>query len=382
MPSTSPLPDAGRGQTFPVGDRGSAIIVSQAMKLQDLREPIVQAPLAGGASTPQLSAAVSEAGGLGCLAAGYKTAEAVADDIRELRSLSAAPFAVNIFAPPEPAPSDGGAVAGYRTRLRGEAERFGVAVGAARHDDDRFDAKLELVIAERVKIVSFTFGCPPADVISRLHAAACDVWVTVTNPDEAAQTRDAGADALVVQGFEAGGHRGYFSDDQPDELGLLAALRLVAHRVSLPLIAAGGIADGAAVAAVLCAGAVAAQVGTALLLTPEAATPEPHRRALALGRPTRITRAFSGRSARGIVNRFLDEHSAEAPAAYPDVHHMTSPVRAAARSSGDAEAINLWAGQTHALALQAPAGEIVRRLGAEARQASARVAARLDNAPE
>jgi nitronate monooxygenase len=348
------------------------------MVLDDLREPLVQAPLAGGASTPALSAAVSGAGGLGCLAAGYKTADAVADDIRELRSLTTAPFAVNIFAPPEASASERESLEAYATRLRIEAERYGVRVGYPRHDDDHFDAKVALVARERVAIVSFTFGCPPNRVVERLHGAGCEVWVTVTNPDEAVAARDAGADAVAVQGFEAGGHRGYFSDrSDVDELGLLAALRLVASRVELPIVAAGGIADGAAVAAVLCAGAAAAQIGTALMLTPEAGTPQAYRDALATDGPTRLTRAFSGRRARGIVNRFLSEHSEHAPAAYPDVHYMTVPVRAAAREAGDPEAINLWAGQAHALAVQQPAAEVVRRLGAEARETLARVTGRL-----
>lgn len=143
------------------------------------------------------------------------------------------------------------------------------------------------------------------------------------------------------------------------------------------MVVAGGIADGAAVAAVPCAGASAAQIGTALMLTPEAGTPQAYREALATRAPTRLTRAFTGRPARGIVNRFLSEHGEHAPAAYPDVHQMTVPVRAAAREAGDPGAINLWAGQTHSLAVQQPAGEVVRRLGAEAREASARLAGRL-----
>ncbi len=349
------------------------------MDLGELREPIVQAPLAGGVSTPQLAAAVGEAGGLGCLAAGYKTVDGVREDIRELRSLTAKAFAVNIFAPPG-RPGDHDALARYAAGLQGEADRFGVELGRPRHDDDQFEAKVQLVIAERVEIASFTFGCPRDDVVKSLHEAGCDVWVTVTNPDEASQAHEVGANALVVQGFEAGGHRGYFADtSDSQELGLLAALRLVARRVELPLVAAGGIADGAGVAAVLCAGAAAAQVGSALMLTPEAATSEPHRQALRSDAPTRLTRAFSGRQARGIVNRFLEDHSESAPSAYPDVHHLTAPVRTAARAAGDADAINLWAGQTHALAQEAPAGEVVRRLGAQARAACSRVQQRLGN---
>jgi nitronate monooxygenase len=348
------------------------------MYLEQLREPIVQAPLAGGASTPALSAAVSEAGGLGSLATGYKRADVVADDIHELRSLTSAPFVVNIFAPPE-APAGGPAeLDAYAAHLRVEAERYGVELGTPRHDDDDFERKLELVADERVAVVSFTFGSPSRQVTETLQRAGCDVWVTVTNPDEAAQARDSGADALVVQGFEAGGHRGYFSDrPDADELGLLAGLRLVANRVSLPLIGAGGIADGATVAAVVCAGAVAAQVGTALMLTPEAGTGPAQRDALATSAPTRLTRAFSGRPARGIVNRFMSEHDQHAPAAYPEVHYLTAPVRAAAREAADASAINLWAGQAHTLAAPAPAAEVIRRLGAEAREASARLAQRL-----
>lgn len=348
------------------------------MYLEQLREPIVQAPLAGGASTPALSAAVSDAGGLGCLAAGYKTVHALADDIRALRALTEAPFAVNVFVPSDASADGGAALDAYATRLRVEAERYGVELGEPRQDDDHFEGKLALVAAERVAIVSFTFGCPAAPIVSWLHGAGCEVWVTVTTPDEAAQAADVGVDVLVVQGFEAGGHRGYFSDDpDPDELGLLAALRLIAARVQVPLVAAGAIADGAAVAAVLCAGAAAAQIGTALMLTPEAGTPHAYREALASSEPTRLTRAFTGRPARGIVNRFLATHGAHAPAAYPGVHHMTAPLRAAAREAGDAGAINLWAGQAHSLAIAAPAREIVTRLGAEAREASARLAQRL-----
>lgn len=348
------------------------------MDLAALAEPIVQAPLAGGASTPQLAAAVSTAGGLGFLAAGYKTADVVREDIIALRSLSDSPFGVNLFAPPSPAPQPA-VIEAYAEELRGEAQRYGAGLGDPRHDDDEFAAKLELVREERVPIVSFTFGSPPPGVASQLHTAGSDVWVTVTNLDEALQAESDGADVLVVQGLEAGGHRAYFKDDpEPDDLGLLSALRLIARRVDLPLVAAGGIADGAAVAAVLCAGAIAAQVGTALMLSPEAGTSEPHRAALASSRSTRLTRAFTGRRARGIVNRFMRDHDIRAPIAYPDIHHLTSPIRAAARRSDDPDGLNLWAGQTHSLAQPVPAAEIVRRLGREAREAAAALAQRLE----
>jgi nitronate monooxygenase len=348
------------------------------MSLAQLRVPIVQAPLAGGVSTPRLAAAVAEAGGLGFLAAGYKTAESVKEDMRELRSLTSQPFGVNIFVPPAPN-TDDEAVARYAGQLQAEADRYDMALGEPRHDDDQFDAKLELVLSERVGIVSFTFGCPTAEVVERVRSAGCEVWVTVTNPDEARAAAAVGADVLVVQGFEAGGHRGYFVDgpEAPD-LGLIALLRLVASRVELPLVAAGGIADGASVAAVLCAGAVAAQIGSALMLTPEAGTSEPHRAAMRAGGSTGLTRAFSGRQARGIVNRFMREHGDRAPIAYPDVHHLTAPLRASARNAADPDGVNLWAGQAYQLAAEAPAAAIVTELAVQARRIVTSVAERLD----
>ncbi|HEU4702145.1 MAG TPA: nitronate monooxygenase, partial [Conexibacter sp.] len=194
--------------------------------------------------------------------------------------------------------------------------------------------------------------------------------VTVTTPAETRAAADAGVDALVVQGVEAGGHRGGF-DDAADGtgVGLLALLQLVRAEVELPLVATGGIMTGAGVAAVLAGGAAAAQLGSALMLTPEAGTSPPHRAALGRAGETALTRAFSGRTARGIVNRFLREHDADAPSAYPEVHHLTAPLRQAARERGDAEAINLWAGQAHELARAKPAGDLVRELAADARTA-------------
>jgi nitronate monooxygenase len=341
----------------------------------DLEQPIVQAPMAGGPSTAGLAVAVAEAGGLGFLAAGYRGADAVRADIAELRERTDRPFGVNLFVPPAAAP-DRAAVERYAARLGAEAERYGATLGDPRHDDDGWEDKLALVADERVAVVSFTFGCPAPAVVERLHEAGAAVWVTVTTAEEAVTARDAGADALVVQGAEAGGHRASFDDERPGSIGLLALLQLVAAAVDLPLVATGGLVTGRAVAAVLAAGASAAQLGTALMLTPEAATSPPHREALRGDADTALTRAFSGRTARGLVNRFLREHGAAAPSAYPEVHHLTSPLRAAARERGDADGINLWAGQAYALAQDAAAAEIVRRVAADARRALAEAARR------
>ena len=221
----------------------------------------------------------------------------------------------------------------------------------------------------RVPVVSLTFGCPEPAVVARLQAAGAAVWVTVTAAEEARIAERAGADALVVQGVEAGGHRATFDDTAPNDLGLLAALQLVAAASKLPLVATGGLATGRSIAAVLAAGAAAAQLGTAFMLCPEAATAEAQRQAIAGDGQTGLTRAFTGRTARGIVNRFQREHSRDVPLGYPDVHHITAPLRRAARERGDADGFHLWAGQAHALAEPAPAAELVRRLAAEARAA-------------
>jgi nitronate monooxygenase len=318
--------------------------------------PIVQAPMGGGPSTPELAAAVAEAGGLGFLAAGYKPAEAVRADIEALRALTDRPFGVNVFAPPGPAQD----VSAFASELAAEAERYGAPVGEPRHDDDGWTAKLDLLEELAVPIVSFTFGCPPRDVLARFDEA----WVTVTTPQEARIAAAAGATALVVQGVEAGGHRGGFDDAAPGEIGLLALLQMI--DVDVPLVATGGIATGRGVAAALEAGARAVALGTAFMLCPEAGTAPAHRAAIAAPGETALTRAFTGRLARGIVNRWMREHEATAPSAYPDVHHLTARIRAAAREQGDADGFHLWAGQAHELAQPLPAGELVTSLVAEA----------------
>jgi nitronate monooxygenase len=349
------------------------VVVSlrHGLLLDRLAVPIVLAPLAGGPSTPELTAAVSNAGGFGFLAAGYLAAPALAERLEGTRTLTDAPIGVNLFVPGTPAPPD--TADAYAARLADDARQAGVELGAARFDDDDWAAKLELLIATPVAVVSFTFGCPEPEVIDRLHDAGSEVWVTVTRPDEARLAVDAGADALVVQGAEAGGHRASFRDDPAEDLtdgiGLLSLLQLVGAQADVPLVGTGGIGTGAAVAAVLAAGAAAAQLGTAFLGCPEAGTAAVHRQALGGSAPTAMTRAFTGRLARGIRNRFLDRHSTAAPAAYPEVHHLTAPLRQAGRSTGDPGLVNLWAGQTFELGRQLPAGQLVLTLAEEARAA-------------
>lgn len=335
-------------------------------ELGSLPIPIVQAPMAGGPSTPELAAAVSNAGGLGFLASGYRTAADLRADVARTRELTSKPFGINLFLLAEPA-VDSDHLAAYADELADEAKRRGVAAGQPRFDDDELEAKLRLVAELDVPVVSFTFGCPTAEQVRELHERGIAVWVTVTEPEEGEQASRSGADALVAQGVEAGGHRGSFADaDGHGELSLL------------PLIASGGVADGAGIAAALAAGARAVQIGTGFMRAREAATSPAHREALTQPRPTAVTRAFTGRRARGIVNAFMRDHGATAPSAYPHVHHLTSPLRAAARKAGDAEGVNLWAGEAHVLAKELPAGELVRRWNEEARAALEQARARLD----
>ncbi|MQA11050.1 MAG: nitronate monooxygenase [Pseudonocardiaceae bacterium] len=346
----------------------------------ELRVPVIVAPMAGGPSTPELVSRAVEAGGFGFLAAGYLSVDALRQQITETReALGENRFGVNLFVPGERADPD---VRAYGERLSDAAARYGVAPGEPVWDDDDYQRKLALVIAERVPVVSFTFGAPsPADV-TRLHEAGSDAVVTVTTPAEARAAVDAGANALCVQGFEAGGHRGTFTDDGVSPgggplHGLLAALRLIRAEVDVPLIAAGGLIHGADVAAVLAGGAVAAQLGTAFLRCPEAGTQPAHRGALVDGaRATTLTRAFSGRPARGLANRFIDEHGEHAPAAYPQLHWLTKPVRGAAGKANDPEAMSLWAGQTYPLADDAPVADVLARLHQQAREAISAASAR------
>ena len=307
------------------------------------------APMAGGPSTPELAAAVSNAGGLGFLAGAYLSVDALREQLAATRALTSRPFGVNLFAPPVDR-ADPELVAAYAARLEG--------AGEPRWDDDSWAGKLALLAEQPVPVLSLTFGCPE---IAPLRAAAEEIWITVTSPQEARAAAEAGADVLVVQGMEAGGHRGSWTDRSDVPLfGLLDLLREISADV--PLVAAGGMATHEAVETALDAGAAAVQVGTAFMLAPEAGTTPAQRRAFGWGRETALTRAFTGRLARGIRNRFLDEHSEAAPIAYPEIHHVTAPIRQAARERGDAEALNLWAGTGHLHAKALPAAEIVHRL--------------------
>jgi NAD(P)H-dependent flavin oxidoreductase YrpB (nitropropane dioxygenase family) len=342
------------------------------MERLGIERPIIQAPMAGGVSTPALAAAVSEAGGLGFLAAGYRTAQDVREEITKTRELTSRPFGVNVFMPAADA-VDGSAVRTYRDRLVKEGERLGVRPGVPREDrTDGWGAKIEDLLADPPPVVSFTFGCPDAGTVRAFHDRGTFVIVTVTAQDEALAAAACGADALCVQGAEAGAHQGSFTNSEiAGAVGLRDLLPAVRTITTLPLIAAGGLGTGEDIAEVLGLGASAAQLGTAFLRCPESGATPVHKAALADPRFTRtaLTRAFTGRPARALVNRFVAEHDGFAPAAYPDVHYVTSPMRKAAAAQGDAETLNLWAGTAFRQATDAPAAEIVNTLTTAVRPA-------------
>ncbi|MDO0927779.1 nitronate monooxygenase [Streptomyces sp. TG1A-8] len=341
-----------------------------------LPHPIVQAPMAGGVSVPQLAAAVCEAGGLGFLAAGYKTADGMYREIKQLRGLTGRPFGVNVFVPQRDH-AESGAVEVYAHQLAGEAAWYETELGDPDSGrDDGYDAKLAVLLDDPVPVVSFHFGVPDPDVLDALRRAGTLTLVTATTAEEARAVERAGADAVIAQGVEAGGHQGTHRDTPENDragIGLLSLIAQVREAVALPVVAAGGIMRGGQVAAALAAGACAAQLGTAFLATPESGAAALYKQALTnpLFTRTEPTRAFTGRPARALVNRFLREHGPYAPAAYPEVHHLTAPLRQAAARAGDAQGMALWAGQGHRMARELPAGRLVEVLAAELAEAAA-----------
>lgn len=332
--------------------------------LRDLATPVLVAPMAGGPSTPELAAAGSSAGGLGFVPAGYLTADAFAERLSAAQRLASGPVGANLFVP-QPSAATAEAIERYSSALAADAVRYGVELGAPRFDDDAWAAKLEVLLDLRPAVASFTFGVPSGEEVQRLRAAGITTVGTVTTPDEAQRAVAHGVDAVAAQGPEAGGHRGTFDPTaRPSGEPLVALLASVIAAVDVPVVAAGGLMTADDVARVRRAGAVAAQLGTAFLLADEAGSSPVHRAALqdAAFTETAVTKAFSGRYARGLRNRFIDEHDDEAPLGYPEVHYLTSPLRAGSVRAGDPQAVNIWAGTGFRKARTGSVAEIMRSL--------------------
>lgn len=329
----------------------------------DLSVRVLGAPMAGGPSTPELAAAVTNAGGLGFLAAGMLSAEDLADAMMASRKLTADPLGVNLFVPQRP-PANAERLDAFATALAEEADYYGVALGELRHDDE-WEAKLDVVCDLRPEVVSFTFGSPTVEQCRRLAGVGILNLATVTTVREAIIAVSCGADAVVAQGPAAGGHRATFDAfaapprDPLDEL-----VTALATCLDCPVVAAGGIATPRDVRRLRDAGATAVQVGTALLLTDEAGTNPVHRAALRDPQFTQtvVTRAFTGRYARALRNRFIDHHEADAIFGFPQVAMMTAPIQAAAMKLGDPHGAALWAGAAFQHVKTGSAVDLVREL--------------------
>ncbi len=330
---------------------------------------IIQAPMAGGTTTPELVAAVSNAGGLGSIGAAYLTADQITEAVAAVRRLTTRPFCVNLFVPtptPEPGTWDPAGMLAFLSAHH-------AAVGLPPPDlPPSFapdpEAQWAAVLAAAVPVFSFTFGVPDAAVISAFQAAGTRVFGSATTVAEARTLAEAGVDGVVAQGSEAGAHRATFAGGfEASLVGTLALVPQVVDAVDVPVIASGGIMDGRGIVAAEALGAAGVQLGTAFLTTDEAGTSQPYRNALLRAREdeTVVTRAFSGRPARGIVNAFIEQMSepgALEPLPFPIQNALTGPMRRAAAQRDDADRLALWAGQGVPLARAMPAGQLVADL--------------------
>jgi len=336
--------------------------------------PVVLAPMGGGPSTPELVAAVSNAGGLGSLAAAYSNAERIQQDIAAIRKLTKRPFAVNLFSPQAQLPLNDG-VNAVSEFLRPYHERLSLKPPELPQKPiEDFDEQLEAVAKAAPPIVSFTFGLLPTKATDRLKAQGTYLMGTATTVDEAKQLERAGVDAVIAQGSEAGAHRGTFAVPAEEALiGTVALVPRVVDAIGVPVIASGGIMDGRGLVAALALGASAVQMGTAFLACKEAGTNAAYREALLRGGKdaTTLTRAFSGRMARGLSNEFIEKWNASGleHLPYPWQNAFTQPMRRAAASAGQAGLLSLWAGQGVGMLRETTAEQLMNDLREEMKQA-------------
>ena len=335
--------------------------------------PIFQAPMAG-ASDAELAIAVAKAGGLGALPAGMLDGEQIRAQVEQFRTAATdRPLNLNFLAHRMPLPNNAREHA-WRERLKPYYLEFGIdpAAPVATASRRPFDATACAIVEElKPAVVSFHYGLPEKDLVARVKAAGCKVICSATTVEEARFLEANGCDAIIVQGLEAGGHRGMFlSTDLATQVGLFALLPQVVDAVQVPVIATGGIADARTMAAALTLGAAAVQVGTAFLFCPEVKILPPHRAALRTARDdsTIITNVFSGRPARGLVNRAIRELGpiSDIVPEFPLASGALAPLHAKAQAQGSGDFSPMFAGQAAALGHELPAGELVRKLAAEA----------------
>lgn len=349
------------------------------LELLGIEAPILLAPMAG-PGWSELAIAVAKAGGLGSLPCALMTADQVRGELTKFREATDAPVNLNFFCHTPPAYDEAREMA-WRERLKPFYLELGIDPAGPIPASNRapFDAGFcEIVEAFRPEVVSFHFGLPEAELLGRVKAAGAKVISSATTVREAIWLEENGCDAIIAQGFEAGGHRGIFlGEEAGQQVGTMALVPQVVDAVKVPVIAAGGIGDGRGIAAALALGAAAAQVGTAYLFTPEARVTPPHRDALktAWDDDTTLTRVFTGRPARGIVNRIMREVGpmSELPPAFPLAGGALAPLRAKSEPAGSGDFMSLWSGQAMRLGREMPAEQLTRKLAEEAQAAIARL---------
>jgi nitronate monooxygenase len=333
-----------------------------------LKTPIIQAPMAGGSDSIELAAAVSNAGGLGSFGCAYLTPEQILAAARAIRGLTDRPFALNLFTPWED-PGQPDPAAALSAMAPYFAELGLPAPAAPPAQPVPFDDQFEAILESGAAVFSFTFGLPPAGVVEAAHELGVEVIGTATTVEEGVKLAAIGCDAIVAQGAEAGGHRGTFLGRVEDSLiGTMALVPQMVDAVAVPVIAAGGIMDGRGLAAALALGAQAVHQGTVFMTADEAGANSAYRLQLMRAHEdeTAITRAFSGRAARGVVNRVFREVSEDAILPFPLQNALTRPLRTAAAKQGRAEFLSMWAGQGLRMTRTGKAADLVSEITAQA----------------
>ncbi|URT71273.1 NAD(P)H-dependent flavin oxidoreductase [Cytobacillus firmus] len=333
----------------------------------DIKYPVFQAPMAGGMTTPQLISEVSNCGGLGNMGAGYMSPDEIRENIKQIRKLTDRPFGVNLFVPDSEASADTEDISSMGDVLERYSSELGMAGKPALPDKDYaalYKKQLDVLMEERVPACSFTFGIPDSAILFELKKQGTLIFGTATNVNEAVEWEEAGADIIVVQGSEAGGHRGTFHKEESGMIGSMVLIPQAADAVSCPVAAAGGIMDARGIAAAMILGAEGVQLGTAFLACRESGAHRLYKRALlnAGNDQTAVTKAFSGKPARGIRNRFMEEMKGRQVLPYPLQNDMTAPIRKHAAKLERTEFMSLWAGQGVGMAEEVTVKELMTRL--------------------
>jgi nitronate monooxygenase len=336
------------------------MIKNKMTELLKIEFPIIQAPMAGGVTTSNLVAEVSNSGGLGMMGAGYMTPDQIRDQIKEIKQLTTYPFGINLFVPNEftytekeiKAANDHLQPIYKQLNL---SDNVNLDIPTSNHFFEKFDEQIQVVIDEKVPVCSFTFGIPSIEIIAKLKLHNSILMGTATTVEEAVEVEKLGMDMVVVQGSEAGGHRGNFmADDEKSLVGLMSLIPQVVDHVSIPVIAAGGIMDGRGLMAAICLGANGVQMGTAFLTCIESGAHKVHKQAILHANEDQmvLTRAFSGKWARGIKNKFISDlknHEDSLPD-FPVQNTLTQHIRKAASSQNNPDYMSLWSGQSPRLA--------------------------------